>query len=330
MQNTSVESAPILAAGCEVPIRREHMRKTMIMGLGLAATLAGAAIAQGPGGPGGPPPGGMRRGGPGGRPEMMERLFQGITLSDAQKAQLRQIHSADSAKMEATRGAMRAQMDSAFSARQRGDTVAARAIFERGRAQMQAHFDEQAAAARNVLTADQRVQFDKNVTALKAEMQQRMQRGPGGGPGGPANGRGFARGGRGGRGGARGQFARAQVARALFRNITLTDAQKAQLKQLRSSAQQNAQSQRTALRAQFDSARTLRQHGDTASARVLFQQLRERQTQNRDQQIASVRNILTADQRTQFDKNLAELKARRTNRRDGRGHRRGDGDRQEG
>lgn len=271
------------------------MRKTIFMGMGLALSLAAVAVAQQPGGPGGPPPGGMRRG-PGDRGRMEEMLFQGITLSDAQKAQIAKLNSADSAKMEANRAAMRAQMDSAWSARQRGDTAAARAIFERGRAAMQQHFDERTASVRNVLTADQRVQFDKNIADLKARVQQRG----GFGPGGPGRDH-HTRGPRARRGG-------------LFSGIALTDAQKTQLRQLRESSRTGLRS--TQLR--FAEARVAQLKGDTVQARALRSQAVQELQQARQLGLAAVRNVLTADQRTQFDRNLQDAQLR-----GGFGHRRG-------
>jgi protein CpxP len=176
------------------------MRKTIYLGMGLALSLATAAVAVAQG-PGGPPPGGEMRRGPGGPGMFMDQLFQGITLSDAQKTQIHQLFTADSAKREAGRAAMRAQMDSMRSAYQSGDTAKAAAIRARGFAAMQQHMQDETNAVRNVLTADQRVQFDKNVAAMKERMQQRG--GPGG-MGGPPGGRDHQV--RGSRGLARGLF----------------------------------------------------------------------------------------------------------------------------
>jgi Spy/CpxP family protein refolding chaperone len=171
------------------------MRKSIIMGLGLALSLAGAASAQqsgteaprakrehggwqGKGQPGGP------RG----------LLFKDITLTDAQKTQLKQMRDAQHEKMKANRETMKKQFDEMKAARERGDTAAVRAIRERNRQAMAQEREQQFAAIRNILTAEQRVQFEKNVAALKQREAERATR-----VGGRGEGRG--RGGRPGRSG---------------------------------------------------------------------------------------------------------------------------------
>ena len=79
--------------------------------------------------------------------------------------------------MQATREQFRGSMDSAQAARQRGDTAAARAKMEQVRAQMDRQRDRHVSAVRNILTAEQRTQFDKNVTEFKARETQRGERG---------------------------------------------------------------------------------------------------------------------------------------------------------
>ena len=166
------------------------MRKSIIMGLGLALSLAGAVSAQqqapdsarhGRGGRGGQFEG---RGGPGGG-----LLFKDVNLTDAQKAQVKQLHESQKAKMDANRDAMKKQFDEARAARQRGDTTAARAIMQRNRQAMEAARAQEVAAIRNILTADQRVQFDKNVAELKQRDAQRGDRFGKGGPGGRRGGK---------------------------------------------------------------------------------------------------------------------------------------------
>jgi Spy/CpxP family protein refolding chaperone len=100
----------------------------------------------------------------------------------------------------------------------------------------------------------------------------------------------------------------------LLRGITLTDAQKTQLKELRSKDREANQAQRTALRAEFEAARKLRQSGDTAGARAKMEQLRARGEQERQRDIAAIRNILTAEQRATFDANVTAAKQRQAQR----------------
>ena len=155
------------------------MRKTIFMGLGLAATLAGVAAAQHAnaprrdrseqaGGQGGQYEG---RGGRGGL------LLKNITLTDAQKTQLQALRKAREGTGNANREQMKKQFDEARAARQRGDTATARAIMDRNRQAMEQERSQQIAAMRNILTPDQRVQFDKNVTEMKQRSQDRAQRG---------------------------------------------------------------------------------------------------------------------------------------------------------
>jgi Spy/CpxP family protein refolding chaperone len=109
--------------------------------------------------------------------------LRGITLTDAQQAQLKALHDADQQKMEAERanGAGRQEMEAIRSAREKGDTTAAKQLMDAQRAKMDARRDEQVAAIRALLTGDQTAAFDANV----AEMKKRESEGRGrGGPGG--------------------------------------------------------------------------------------------------------------------------------------------------
>src|SRR5258708_451532 len=118
------------------------MRRSVFMGLGLAATLAGIAVAQQPAAPrsdsarahhGGTGPGGrFGRGGPG-----VGLLFKDITLTDAQKTQLQTLGKSERDEFEANRAGMKKDFDAARAARQRGDTATAKAIMQRNRQAME-------------------------------------------------------------------------------------------------------------------------------------------------------------------------------------------------
>src|SRR3954470_23475911 len=56
----------------------------------------------------------------------------------------------------------------------------------------------------------------------------------------------------------------------LFKDVNLTDAQKAQLKTMREADRKQFDATRDARKQQFDQARALRQKGDTAGARALM------------------------------------------------------------
>jgi hypothetical protein len=74
------------------------------------------------------------------------------------------------------------------------------------------------------------------------------------------------------------------------------------------------ESRREAMKKQFDEARAARERGDTSAARAIMERNRQQRAQLREQHLAAVRNILTAEQRVQFDKNVAEMKQRQAQR----------------
>lgn len=156
------------------------MRKTMTsMGLGLALIVgaAGAAAAQSTrpdtrpdsvraqrGERGDRGDRGMRRSGPGG-PD--RALLKGITLSDAQKTRLQELRKEQRPEMEKSRERFSAVTKEAREARQRGDTVTARAKMEQVRTEMSQQRERQIAALRTILTSDQQKQLDANVAEWK-------------------------------------------------------------------------------------------------------------------------------------------------------------------
>lgn len=110
----------------------------------LVALGAPSAYAQGGGGPG--------RGGPG---RMMERLMEGITLSEAQKAKVDSIVQAHSAQMPA------------MTPGQPLDSTA--------RAKRMEVMQQQNTAIRGVLTPEQQTTFDKNVETMRQNMGNRRR-----------------------------------------------------------------------------------------------------------------------------------------------------------
>jgi len=104
---------------------------------------------------------------------------------------------------------------------------------------------------------------------------------------------GFRRGpGRGGRGGPEGM---------LLRGITLSDKQKARVEQLR--AESRKEFEKNGGRARAGAAQGQKLDASARAAR------RAEMEKVRDQRIASLRSILDSQQRAQFDKNVAEMKA---------------------
>lgn len=87
----------------------------------------------------------------------------------------------------------------------------------------------------------------------------------------------------------------------LLKDITLTDAQKAQIKTIRDKY----------VPQQMELRKSAQATGSMDDA------TRAKMTDLQNKQAAEIRAILTADQQTQFDKNLAEMKARMEARRNG-------------
>jgi Spy/CpxP family protein refolding chaperone len=96
----------------------------------------------------------------------------------------------------------------------------------------------------------------------------------------------------------------------LFKGITLSDAQKAKVEQIREAERTKMQAESGGGRAEADSARAARQRGDTALAQRLMAEQRAKMEVRRDAQFVAIRGILTADQLPQFDANVAEMKKR--------------------
>ncbi|MEP6991210.1 MAG: Spy/CpxP family protein refolding chaperone [bacterium] len=147
------------------------MRKISVTGiLALALTLgtAGIAAAQGTARPNRQHADSTFRG----RGGQAGLLLRGITLSASQQTRLKELRANERKQMQAEHP--QGQRDAgARAARQRGDTTGMGAR----RAQMMQRREQQFAAIRGILNNDQRVQFDKNVTDLKARMSQRGERG---------------------------------------------------------------------------------------------------------------------------------------------------------
>ena len=140
------------------------MRKMLTLAALVLAAGTTTMYAQGRQGP----PGG--RGGRGGPGMMMDgALLKGITLTDAQKAKLEDLHKAEREKMQAEGGRGRggADFEAIRAARQAGDTAKVRQLMAEQRAKMDARRDEQISTIRALLNSDQTAQFDANVADLK-------------------------------------------------------------------------------------------------------------------------------------------------------------------
>ncbi len=153
------------------------MRKIALLAAFAAVAGASAVQAQAGSPPDRPRPEGRGAGGRGGMggPGMGadRALLKGITLSDAQKAQLKTLRETERAKMEANGQQGRGgNMQAMQTARQNGDTATMRRLMQEQRGQMEARRNEQTSAIRGILTSDQVAQFDANVAEMKSRADQ--------------------------------------------------------------------------------------------------------------------------------------------------------------
>jgi Spy/CpxP family protein refolding chaperone len=164
---------------------RKHL---VVLGAAVALFAASEAIAQAPA------PrdsarrqGEMRRGGRprgdimGMRQAAMRGLFRNIDLTQAQRDQLKTVNEKYRTQYQSIRESLKPDIKAAHEARQRGDTVAARAAVERtktGREKMQALMQQQRTEVRALLTAEQQKTFDANVQQVKERVERRGGDGP--------------------------------------------------------------------------------------------------------------------------------------------------------
>jgi protein CpxP len=118
----------------------------------------------------------MRRGG-------VKGLFRGIDLTQAQRDQMKTVNEKYHPQFQTIRESLKPDLKAAHEARQRGDTVAARAAWERtngARERMNVLMDQQRNELRALLTPDQRQTFDRNTQQMRERMEKRnrRQRGP--------------------------------------------------------------------------------------------------------------------------------------------------------
>jgi Spy/CpxP family protein refolding chaperone len=118
-------------------------------------------------------------------------LFRGIKLSDTEKAKLKDIRAKYAPEQKQLRASLQPAMQEVRAARQKGDSVAARAAFDRtkdGRDKMTALMSRQRAEVRSALTPENQKQFDANVQQL-AQRRAEWEKGGRKGRRGERNGR---------------------------------------------------------------------------------------------------------------------------------------------
>ena len=94
----------------------------------------------------------------------------------------------------------------------------------------------------------------------------------------------------------------------LLKGITLTDQQKAQLKELRQKEAKKGDRDEFAKRR--DEMQEARQKGDTTKVRKIREDAREEMQERREHMVKEIREVLTPEQRTVFDQNVAEAAQR--------------------
>jgi Spy/CpxP family protein refolding chaperone len=145
------------------------MRKSQVIGLVVASLVSAASFAQ------------AQASAPNARQERradgrgMEGrqgrggLFRGITLTDAEKAHVKQIHAKYSAEAKTLRESMRPAMQDARAARQKGDTAGVKEAWSRtegDRTKLRALMDREKAEIRTALTPEHQRVFDANAKQL--------------------------------------------------------------------------------------------------------------------------------------------------------------------
>jgi Spy/CpxP family protein refolding chaperone len=121
---------------------------------------------------------GMRAGGPGMGAE--RALLRGITLSDAEKANLKAVRAKYATQFKAIRAQYKPQHEQIRAARQRGDTAAARALMQQNsgeRDQMRTLMQSERTDLRAALSAENQAKFDANAATLKKRLAERGGKG---------------------------------------------------------------------------------------------------------------------------------------------------------
>lgn len=157
------------------------MRKSRVIALVVASLVSAASFA----GAQAPAPGAAA-----GRHEMGRRmqagaraergLMHGIKLSDTEKAKLKEIHAKYAAQSKSLRESMKPAMQEARAARQKGDTVAARAALARNKGTLdkaQALRTSEQAEIRSALSAENQKLYDANVQQMTKRRAERKANG---------------------------------------------------------------------------------------------------------------------------------------------------------
>jgi periplasmic protein CpxP/Spy len=148
---------------------------------GALLLVGGAAVASAQQ-PTTPPKGMHGMHAPGARGMMGERgrgqLFKGITLSDAEKANIKAVQTKYASQMKALREQFKPQMQAARDARQRGDSAALKELWQKSAAQREQSKQlmlSERNELRAALTPANQTTFDANVASLEKKVAEHAQ-----------------------------------------------------------------------------------------------------------------------------------------------------------
>ena len=157
------------------------MRKNRVIGFAVAAILSVGTLAQAQSTT--TQPEHQRRGmGRGERGPGRGGLLRGITLSDAEKTRVKAIHTKYQAEAKSLRESLRPAMQEMRAARQKRDTAAVKAAWEKSaseRQKLQALAQRQRSEIRAALTPEHQKVFDANAKQLEQRRAEWNGRGKG-------------------------------------------------------------------------------------------------------------------------------------------------------
>jgi hypothetical protein len=118
-----------------------------------------------------------RKFGRGGRRKQFDQaLFRGITLSDAEKANVQAVHAKYASQMQSLGTQMRTEAQNAKAARQRGDTATLRSIRSNIVAQRTQMIQAEQSDLRGALSSQNQAKFDANVQKMQSRASKRSFR----------------------------------------------------------------------------------------------------------------------------------------------------------
>ena len=107
------------------------------------------------------------------------QLFKGIQLTDAEKANVKNVQQKYASQMKAIREQLKPQIQAARAARQKGDTAALKAMWQKSsaqREQIKKLLESERDDLRAALAPEHRAQFDANVKQFEQRVANRASR----------------------------------------------------------------------------------------------------------------------------------------------------------